>query len=107
MGSTVPAFASGLLSGMKGKVFLSGGETSDFEPVLSEREEKRIWEWSAEGVSVRITETCGERSAVYYADLCSEAGFDEKAMTLPLDFSGADALLDIHKDGGGCWTMCS
>ncbi|MBR5252436.1 MAG: hypothetical protein IKV39_01005 [Clostridia bacterium] len=93
------------LSGMQMKVHLADGRAVVPNLTSNEVEDSIIWSGEAEGVKLTVTAKTVENSTLYSADIESESPLAARAVTLAVDTSFADAMLDIHDDTCPVWKM--
>lgn len=89
------------LAGLNPSVYLADGRI--VTPALTYSENK--WQGEAEGVTLTITATTKGNSTLYSADVVSESPLAARALTVKVDASTVDAMLDIHDDTCPVWKM--
>ncbi len=93
------------LAGMQMKIHLADGREVTPELTVNETENSIVWNGEAAGVKLTVTAKTEGNSTLYSADIESEAPLAMRALTMKVDTSFADAMLDIHDDTCPVWKM--
>lgn len=105
MNKSVSYIVNEFLCGLNINVHLACGKTVIPTLTRVENDDMIIWQGEDDGICLTVTAKTVGKSTLYSADIVSETPLADRAVTIAVNTTTADRMLDIHDDTCPVWKM--